>query len=131
MKIPSQVLGLCTAAGRPCPPPSVVLEMALWLGYASSTINPLIYTVFNVKFRKSFIRLLLCKNSVHSFSMSNNNSASFWTLFGWFLDIIHNCWWNVIPNGYLDFQDYKIFFLHIILTFLTKHLMSIMDLKWN
>ena len=77
IEIPIQVLGLCTAAGRPCPPPSVVLEMALWLGYASSTINPLIYTVFNVKFRKSFIRLLLCKNSVHSFSMSNNNSASF------------------------------------------------------
>ena len=26
-------------------------KMALWLGYLSSTINPLIYTVFNAKFR--------------------------------------------------------------------------------
>ena len=35
--------------------------MALWLGYAASTINPLIYTTFNVKFRQSFTKLIMCR----------------------------------------------------------------------
>ena len=69
-----QVLGLCTAAGRPCPPPSVVLEMALWLGYAASTINPLIYTTFNAKFRQSFARLLRCRLGTLRGVLSNRNS---------------------------------------------------------
>ena len=67
------VLGLC---GPPCSPPAGLPEMALWLGYASSTINPLIYTVFNVKFRRSFVRLLLCRTGYYT-SSSSRNSASF------------------------------------------------------
>ena len=65
------VVGLC---GNTCSPPSFLFEMALWLGYSSSTINPLIYTVFNIKFRRSFQRLLSCKRA---YSTSNNNSSSF------------------------------------------------------
>ncbi|KAG8225644.1 hypothetical protein J437_LFUL010329 [Ladona fulva] len=34
---------------------------ALWLGYVSSTINPLIYTAFNPTFRAAFFRLLRCR----------------------------------------------------------------------
>jgi len=49
------------ACGRVCAPPAILGDMALWLGYASSTINPLIYTVFNIKFRRSFGKLLLCR----------------------------------------------------------------------
>lgn len=33
----------------------------LWLGYISSTINPIIYTVFNRNFRSAFRNLLLCQ----------------------------------------------------------------------
>jgi hypothetical protein len=32
-----------------------------WLGYASSTLNPIIYTMFNKNFRKAFINLLKCQ----------------------------------------------------------------------
>ena len=51
-------------------------DMALWLGYSSSTINPLIYTVFNIKFRRSFKRLLLCQSSSHSFAFRTSNTNS-------------------------------------------------------
>jgi len=36
----------------------------LWLGYISSTINPVIYTVFNRNFRKAFRQLILCQGPV-------------------------------------------------------------------
>ncbi|XP_012677409.1 dopamine receptor D2b [Clupea harengus] len=31
-----------------------------WLGYVNSAINPIIYTTFNVEFRKAFIKILHC-----------------------------------------------------------------------
>ncbi|XP_046393672.1 alpha-1D adrenergic receptor [Ischnura elegans] len=37
--------------------------LTLWLGYVSSTINPLIYTAFNRTFRAAFVRLLKCNCS--------------------------------------------------------------------
>ena len=63
------VVGLC---GQACAPPGLIGEMALWFGYASSTINPLIYTVFNIKFRRSFGKLLLCRAR----SLSNGHVQS-------------------------------------------------------
>ena len=36
----------------------IVFKVFLWLGYLSSTINPLIYTIFNNIFRRTFNRLL-------------------------------------------------------------------------
>lgn len=35
-----------------------------WLGYASSMINPIIYTMFNKCFRKAFLNLLKCRTKV-------------------------------------------------------------------
>lgn len=32
-----------------------------WLGYGNSFMNPVIYTVFNEEFRKSFLNILQCK----------------------------------------------------------------------
>lgn len=39
---------------------SEIMTTFLWLGYISSTINPVIYTVFNRNFRQAFRRLLTC-----------------------------------------------------------------------
>ncbi|CAI5455144.1 unnamed protein product [Caenorhabditis angaria] len=36
-------------------------SLFLWLGYFSSTINPIIYTVFNKRFRQAFVRILRCQ----------------------------------------------------------------------
>ena len=59
---PFFILNLVGAVcGRVCEPPAFLGDMALWLGYASSTINPVIYTIFNIKFRRSFGKLLLCR----------------------------------------------------------------------
>ena len=44
-----------------CSIPAFLTEFSLWLGYTSSTINPVIYTTFNIKFRKSFLHILLCR----------------------------------------------------------------------
>jgi len=35
-----------------------VVNFIVWLGYVNSTLNPLIYTVFNVDFRRAFAALL-------------------------------------------------------------------------
>ncbi|XP_077867365.1 D(2) dopamine receptor A-like [Saccoglossus kowalevskii] len=37
-----------------------------WLGYFSSSINPIIYTTFNKQFRKTFNRLMICSSSNES-----------------------------------------------------------------
>lgn len=41
--------------------PNEMMTTFLWLGYISSTINPIIYTVFNRNFRSAFRHLLLCQ----------------------------------------------------------------------
>ncbi|RWS20086.1 serotonin receptor-like protein [Leptotrombidium deliense] len=37
-----------------------------WLGFISSTVNPIIYTIFNRNFRRAFRRILLCQRFGHS-----------------------------------------------------------------
>ncbi|CAG2181924.1 unnamed protein product, partial [Oppiella nova] len=41
--------------------PDEVTTTFLWLGYISSIINPIIYTIFNRNFRRAFKRILLCQ----------------------------------------------------------------------
>ncbi|KAF6204455.1 hypothetical protein GE061_002796 [Apolygus lucorum] len=38
-----------------------VFDFATWLGYASSMVNPIFYTIFNKMFRQAFKKVLLCR----------------------------------------------------------------------
>uniref|UniRef100_A0AAY4AM49 G-protein coupled receptors family 1 profile domain-containing protein n=1 Tax=Denticeps clupeoides TaxID=299321 RepID=A0AAY4AM49_9TELE len=38
-----------------------VMEFALWLGYANSSLNPFLYAFFNVSFRRAFTNILACR----------------------------------------------------------------------
>ncbi|KAJ2943949.1 hypothetical protein O0L34_g8272 [Tuta absoluta] len=57
---PFFLLNILFAACPSCIVPEHVVDICLWLGYVSSTINPIIYTVFNRTFRAAFLRLLRC-----------------------------------------------------------------------
>ncbi|KAL3101941.1 hypothetical protein niasHS_003350 [Heterodera schachtii] len=52
------VVGLCGL--QQCVFPSWASLCALWFGYCSSTVNPIIYTIFNKRFREMFLRILKC-----------------------------------------------------------------------
>lgn len=41
--------------------PSGVFDFVTWLGYASSMVNPIFYTIFNKVFRDAFKKVLLCR----------------------------------------------------------------------
>ena len=52
---------LCTKLGRDCQPGVTAFMLTSWLGYVNSFINPVIYTIFNLEFRKAFKRILWCE----------------------------------------------------------------------
>ncbi|KAL9887894.1 5-hydroxytryptamine receptor 2A isoform 8-T12 [Glossina fuscipes fuscipes] len=57
---PFFILNIVFAACPDCEVHGQIVNTCLWLGYVSSTINPIIYTIFNRTFRAAFIRLLKC-----------------------------------------------------------------------
>ncbi|XP_062565212.1 octopamine receptor [Armigeres subalbatus] len=58
---PFFILNIIFAACPELKVPEKIVNICLWLGYVSSTINPIIYTIFNKTFRAAFIRLLRCR----------------------------------------------------------------------
>ncbi|XP_058145032.1 D(2) dopamine receptor isoform X1 [Dasypus novemcinctus] len=43
-----------------CNIPPVLYSAFTWLGYVNSAVNPVIYTTFNIEFRKAFLKILHC-----------------------------------------------------------------------
>ncbi|XP_015668408.1 D(2) dopamine receptor isoform X2 [Protobothrops mucrosquamatus] len=43
-----------------CKIPQVMYSAFTWLGYVNSAVNPIIYTTFNIEFRKAFMKILHC-----------------------------------------------------------------------
>lgn len=54
------ILPFCSS----CPQPNdKVVNFIVWLGYINSSLNPVIYTIFNMDFRRAFAKILRCPNS--------------------------------------------------------------------
>lgn len=60
---PFFILNLIPAICSPCEMKihPGIFEFATWLGYASSMVNPIFYTIFNKVFRTAFRKVLLCR----------------------------------------------------------------------
>lgn len=50
-------LGVCPS----CKVDASLFKVFLWLGYVSSTLNPLIYTIFNKTFKTTFWEIITCR----------------------------------------------------------------------
>lgn len=55
---PFFVVNLTAAACKTCVPP-LAFKIITWLGYANSSLNPIIYSIFNTDFREAFRRIIL------------------------------------------------------------------------
>ncbi|XP_023223055.1 5-hydroxytryptamine receptor 2B-like [Centruroides sculpturatus] len=56
--LPFFVTALLMPLCQLCQPEDYVFSIFLWLGYANSMINPIIYTIFSPDFRNAFTRIL-------------------------------------------------------------------------
>uniref|UniRef100_A0A669C897 5-hydroxytryptamine receptor 2B n=1 Tax=Oreochromis niloticus TaxID=8128 RepID=A0A669C897_ORENI len=60
-----------------------LMEIFVWVGYVSSGINPLVYTLFNKTFRQAFTRYITCNYSSCASNLSGGHlrpSTAEWTL---------------------------------------------------
>ncbi|XDV15337.1 hypothetical protein PO909_015452 [Leuciscus waleckii] len=55
--------GICR---EPCAIPDTLFKFFFWIGYCNSSLNPVIYTIFNQDFRRAFQKIL-CKPWKRSF----------------------------------------------------------------
>lgn len=55
--------GICR---KPCEIPETLFKFFFWIGYCNSSLNPVIYTIFNQDFRRAFQKIL-CKSWKRSF----------------------------------------------------------------
>nr|ABY71758.1 tyramine/octopamine receptor [Macrobrachium rosenbergii] len=46
-----------------CQPNEKLVNFIVWLGYINSSLNPVIYTIFNLDFRRAFAKILRCPNA--------------------------------------------------------------------
>ena len=50
---------------KDCPIDTHFQAAIIWLGYANSSLNPILYTIFNEDFRKAFVKIVFCKATQH------------------------------------------------------------------
>ncbi|XP_053404391.1 5-hydroxytryptamine receptor 2A-like [Mercenaria mercenaria] len=58
---PFFIVNILTAICDSCYFDHLMVTIFVWLGYVSSTLNPIIYTVFNRTFRTTIIKLMKCQ----------------------------------------------------------------------
>ena len=58
---PFFIVNILTVLCEHCHFEHLMFTIFVWLGYLSSTLNPIIYTMFNRTFRTTFIKLLRCE----------------------------------------------------------------------
>jgi len=58
---PFFVVNILTVLCKSCEFQPLLITSFVWLGYLSSVLNPLIYTMFNKTFKMTFIKLLKCQ----------------------------------------------------------------------
>ncbi|XP_077428035.1 alpha-2A adrenergic receptor [Vanacampus margaritifer] len=51
---------------KSCPVPDTLFKFFFWFGYCNSALNPIIYTIFNNDFRRSF-KKILCKRDARRY----------------------------------------------------------------
>ncbi|CAB1438263.1 unnamed protein product [Pleuronectes platessa] len=51
----STLYGICR---EPCQIPETLFKFFFWFGYVNSSLNPVIYTIFNQDFRRAFQKIL-------------------------------------------------------------------------
>lgn len=56
--VPFFILYIVTPFCPTCCPSDELIDFLTWLGYINSAVNPIIYTIFNLDFRKAFKKLL-------------------------------------------------------------------------
>lgn len=56
--LPFFVMALMLSLCKECNISAALTSLFLWLGYFNSTLNPIIYTIFNPEFRRAFQRIL-------------------------------------------------------------------------
>lgn len=54
------ILPFCSLCSEPN---EKIMNFITWLGYINSSLNPVIYTIFNLDFRKAFAKYLRCSSS--------------------------------------------------------------------
>ena len=60
--------GICIQLNMDCRPGMMVYLITSWLGYINSCVNPIIYTIFNMEFRRAFKRILTSSSGCCSFA---------------------------------------------------------------
>lgn len=58
---PFFIVNIMTVICKECEFQPLLFTAFVWLGYISSTLNPIIYTMFNKTFKLTFIKLLKCQ----------------------------------------------------------------------
>lgn len=58
---PFFVVNILTVLCRVCSFSTALMSTFVWLGWISSTINPIIYTMFNCTFKQTFVKLIKCQ----------------------------------------------------------------------